>query len=794
MNLDRKVLITIFISSAASLAFEVLLTRIFSISLWYHFAFMIVSIAMLGFGASGTVLALNPRLRNVSRIGWYALALGISMATSYLLANRIPLDPVRLGWDKWQLLYIALYYLTLAVPFFFIGLLLATAFSAVSKESGRLYGADLLGAGLGSLGVLGLMYRIPPEQGVYIISLAALAAAFIYGGKSLKVAALLLMAADIAVFLHAPDFAKLRISEYKGFESAIRYPGAVHLKTWYTPFSRLDAFRSPAARFAPGLALGYLDPLPEQIGLSIDAGELTAVTAAGDERKLAFLDQLPAALPYALGERNSALLLDPRGGLHVLLARHHQVRRIAKVEGNPDLVRVVREEYGAFSGEIYSSDTWTGLGRSWLMGRKERFDLIDLSLLGVEPSGSFGIAEEYRYTVEAFREYLEHLGPDGILSVNLYLIPPPRLELRLLSTIAAALEELGKTPAGHVAAMRSWGSLCLLVKKAPLSFADITAIRRFAAERRFDLVYLPGMTAAESNIHVKMPTTDYFEAFRDILDPAARRRFSDRYLFDITPVRDDAPFFHYFLKFGNLRETYRVMGRKWLFFLEEGYILPAIFVQVLLISLVLVALPAIGLRKKGVGENYRQAPEHDAGKRFLPYFALLGLGYMFVEIVLIQKFMLLLETPPYAVATVLAALLASSGAGSLLGHRFQTLQGAATPFALAMLLLLYHFLLPGITSALLPWPLWVKVALAFVLLVPAGVLMGIPFPTGLKLLGERSASLIPWAWAMNGCCSVLAPPLAVMCAMGIGFSGVLLLAALAYFLAAISLKVIGCRL
>ncbi|MBI1920931.1 MAG: hypothetical protein HYS23_07590 [Geobacter sp.] len=781
MNLDRKVLITIFISSASSLAFEVLLTRIFSISLWYHFAFMIVSIAMLGFGASGTALALNPRLRDMSGIGWYALALGISMTSSYLVTNRIPLDPVRLGWDKWQLFYIALYYLTFSLPFFFIGLLLATAFSAVSKESGRLYGADLLGAGFGSLGVLGLMYRIPPEQGVYLISMAALAAAFGYGGKYLKLVTVLFMAADLALFLHAPEFAKLRISEYKGLESAIRYPGAVHLKTWYTPFSRLDAFKSPAARFAPGLALSYLDRLPDQIGLSIDAGELTAVTAA-DEKKLAFLDQLPASLPYALGKKKSALLLDPRGGLHVLLANRHQVGRIVKVETNPDLVRVLREDFGAFSGGIYSDDTWTGLGRSWLKGRKELFDLIDLSLLGVEPAGGFGIAEEYRYTVEAFREYLAHLEPDGLLCLNLYIIPPPRLELRLLATIAAAMEEMGEAPSGHVAAVRSWGSLCLLVKKTPLSSADITAVRRFAAERRFDLAYLPELTAAESNVHVKMPTTDYFAAFRDILDPAARKRFSDRYLFDITPVRDDAPFFHHFLKFGNLSETYRTMGRKWLFFLEEGYILPAIFVQVVLISLVLVALPAIGLRKKDPGDIGR-----GTGKVFLPYFALLGLGYMFVEIVLIQKFILLLETPPYAVATVLAALLASSGAGSLLGHRYPLLQGAVTPFALAMLLLLYHLLLPGITATLLPFSLWVKVALAFALLVPPGILMGIPFPTGLKLLGEQQISLIPWAWAMNGCCSVLAPPLAVICVMGIGFSGVLLLAALAYFLAAICL-------
>lgn len=783
MKTDRKILPVIFLCSSASLAFEVLLTRIFSISLWYHFAFMILSIAMLGFAASGTTLALFPRLASLSRAGWYALALGVAMGAAYLTANRIPLDPVRLSWDKSQLLYIALYYLVLAIPFLITGLLIATAFTVASAQSGLLYGADLLGAGLGSIAVLILMNGTPPERAVFIISIPPLVAAWLVGGRRLKAAALLLAGIGLAFLVATPQFARPRISEYKGLESALRYPGARHLKTWHSPFSRVDSFQSPAARFAPGLGLGYLDPLPPQIGLSVDAGSLSAVTAADDERKLAFLDHLPAALPYAVGKRGNVLLLDPRGGLHAMLAARNGAERTVKVEGNPDLLRAVKEEYGRFSGGIYDTATRSGLGRSWLRGSRERFDLIDLSLLGVEPSGSFGIAEEYRYTVEAFREYLAHLGPDGLLSLNLYIIPPPRQELRLLATIATALEGMGLSPARHVAAVRSWGTVCIIVKRSPLTGGDITAIRGFAEKNRFDLAWLPGLTAAGSNVHVRMPSTDYFEAFRDILDPAARRRFTEKYLFDITPVGDDAPFFHYYLKLGNMGETYRVMGRKWLFFLEEGYILPAVFVQGALISLALVSLPAIA------GRRWPRAGGRGRGGRwFIPYFALLGIGYMFVEIILIQKLILPLEAPPYAVATVLAALLVSSGAGSLLGERLPWLRGPATPCAISIMLLAYLPLLPRTTAPLLPFPLWARVMLVFLLLVPPGLLMGIPFPGGLKVLGKRDASLIPWAWAINGCCSVLAPPLAVMCAMGIGFGGVLALAAIAYFLASICLK------
>jgi len=481
-----------------------------------------------------------------------------------------------------------------------------------------------------------------------------------------------------------------------------------------------------------------------------------------------------------IGNRERALILDSKGGLQVLVARRFATREIVAVESNPALLRVIRDDWRAFSGDIYGARSFPGMGRSWLTGSNERFDIIDISLQGTEPFGSFGIAEDYRFTVEAFQEYLGHLGRDGLLSVNLYLIPPPRTELRLLATMIAALEESGvREPGRHLAVIRSWGTLCLLVKQSPLTAGDIDRIRSFCEERWFDPVYYPGIVPGEANRYVKMRTDDYFPAVAALVSPDRRGRFLADYPFDIRPVRDDGPFFHYYLKLGRVGDIYRLMGQKWQFFLEEGFIVPAVFGQVAILSGLLLTMPFLA----GKGSRCGAA----GGRWLLPYFALLGSGFMFVETALIQRIILPLETPSIAVATVLAALLVSSGSGSLLSRRCTALQSPATAAVIALLVMLYSLSLPAASALLAPWALPLKIGAVFLLFIPLGLLLGIPFPTGLRVMGEANPLLIPWAWVINGCFSVMAPLLAIMVATLAGFTAVLGLGAAAYALAFLNL-------
>lgn len=761
MSLPR-LLAGIFFCSISAISLEITLTRVFSISLWYHFAFMVISIAMLGLGLSGTVLSLTPALKKREWLGTYAIGLSIAVLAGYVGTNLVPLDPARLAWDRQQLLYIGLYYVLLAIPFFFFGLIVTTAFSVESERSSLVYGADLLGAGAGSVAAVVLMSGLGPEISVFAIAACALAGAALLGKPKTSVSVLVLVAILAGV---NPDFIKIRMSQYKGLEQALRFPGAKHLRTYYSGFSRVDIFESPMVRFAPGMSLKYLKPLPPQLGLSVDGTGINAITEAGGNT--AFLRYLPSALPYEIAERHSALVVEPKGGLTALLAREYGADYIEKAESNLLLVDVIRKDFGEFSGGIYDTSTHKKLARSRLLSTDRKFDVIDVSLTGAVPSGLFGMSEDYALTVEAFKQYLTHLTEDGVVSLNMYLIPPPRTELRLLATSLAALEEMGVSDAEkHIVAIRSWGSITMLVKRTAFVHGELNALKEFSKGKNFDLVYYPGIKEEEANVYVKLPENDYYRAFRNVIDPETRADFIGDYIFDISPVYDESPFFHHYLRFDRIKETLEVMGGKWQFFVEEGYLLPAVLVQVLVLSLILLLLPAF-VRK-------------ERPSIFLSYFALLGLGFMFVEVPLIQGMILPLENPSYAVAAVLASVLIWSGAGSLLSQRYSSLRTPRTVIVLAALVVPYGLLLIPVAGKVAAYPLALKFVLSFLLVAPAAVLMGIPFPMGMRLLGERSPGMIPWAWAVNGCFSVLAPILATMLALDFSFKAVFLLGAVMY--------------
>ncbi|HET6364386.1 MAG TPA: hypothetical protein VFG02_05000 [Nitrospirota bacterium] len=775
---NRALLRLIFNASFASLSYEIALMRTFSISLWYHFAFMVISIAMLGIGASGTALSIFPSLKDIRKVPRYALMLAVSIPASYLLANAVPFDPARLSWDRIQILFISLYYVILCIPFFCFGLIVSIAYSTMSREATAIYASDLLGAGAGAIAMVWLLSLGGPEASVFIIS-SLLATGLLYQvDRKTRTVSALLFFLNMAVLFMQPAFIQPRISPYKPFAFALQFPGAERISTAYSPYSRVDLFKSPAIRFAPGLSFAYLEPLPEQTGVAVDAGDIYAMTNDTDDSRLSFIRSLPSSLAYLLGSNNDVLIIEPRAGLALLTARQFGARTISAVDSNPLVIRAVREYGREHASSIYEENTWSGLGRTWLAATDREFDLIDLSFMGSLPSATFGFAEDYRFTVEAFEQYLAHLKREGFLSLNLYIIPPPRSELRLLATLARSAEASGiRDISRHIVAIRSWDTLTMVMKRSALIPEDIRRIKAFAREKRFDLMYYPGIRPEESNVHIKMPGNEYAEAFQRLVSKETRDRFMADYLFDIQPVPDERPFFHYYLKLKNIKAIYRVMGEKWQYFIEEGYLLPVLFVQVLVVSLILILLPLLTLKRTVAGNNVHNS------LRSLSYFALLGIGYLFLEIAFIQKMILSLENPAYAASTVIASVLICSGIGSLLSRRFRTLKSPRVLLILAALAVVYSIMLPGTTASMSHHPLLVKIVLAFVILMPAGILLGIPFPLGISVLGSTAPRLIPWAWAVNGCFSVLSPVLAVMLALSAGYQTVLITGAAMYLIA-----------
>jgi hypothetical protein len=466
---------------------------------------------------------------------------------------------------------------------------------------------------------------------------------------------------------------------------------------------------------------------------------------------------------------------------------------IHKVESDPFFLRIVRDDFREYSGGLYESETWAGYGRNYLHQLTEsaegrNYTLIDIPMTSTSVSGTFGISEDYRFTVNAFKRYIKSLDRNGMMSISLYLIPPPRAEYRIIATAITALEQSGiKDIDSHIAAIRSWDSMTILVKKSPFTVPELDHIRQFAQDRNFDTVYYPGITAEETGRFIKSPSNDLFNGFRNIISPETRLSFISGYLFDIAPVYDDNPFFHYYLKSHNVKAIYNTMGRKLLYFLNEGYLLPVLLIIVSTFSFIIILLPVV-INAMQKGTDTGRLFKHNLALPALVYFGMLGLGFMFVEVTLIQKAILILENPAYSVSIVLISILISSGLGSMCGSRFSGLQTHHSLLILSILISLFALIQPFLFTKMTGLNLPLRIPALLIAIIPMGFFMGIPFPLGIKLIGRKQESLIPWAWAVNACLSVLAPIMTIMIALVAGFNLVLWLAVFAYVVAFMALK------
>jgi len=779
----------IFLTTAATLILEISLVRLLSVAQWHHLAFLVVSIALLGYGASGAFLFSFPRFfqpgepPNLSRVSWLFSA---STLGSYIIGNQIPFDLVRIAWDRWQVFHLSLFCLVYAVPFFFSGLIVSSALTRWSALSGKIYAADLIGASAGCFLVLGLFSLLGGTGTLFFSAFLSGLAALIFSWRQKSFSFLLWIWPAIPALLsfYPPSFLQLVISPYKPLSAALLHPGSRLLETRWNSFSRVDVVDSPAVRTAPGLSLRYPERLPPQIGLCVDAERMNALTRLSGEVRgkdeFRFLSALPASLPYQLARPERVLIFDPMGGLDVLISLYHQVRETVVLETNPAVVDLIRGTYASYSGNLYRREgvrVEIGDGRSFLRGKPAPFDLIVFPLtetLGASASGLSSLREDYRLTVEAFQDYLEALTPTGFMAVQLYLLPPPRSELRLVSVLQEAFKRSGKAAGNHLLAMRSWGTFSLFIKKGEILPAEIAALKSFCEKWRFDPVYYPGMPAGEANRYNRFPVPVYFSAVQNLL--RQEKLFLASYPFDLNPATDNAPFFHHVFRWGHWKEIYHLAGEKWQILVEGGFLLPLVFLQALLLSFFFILLPA-AWRKKEL--PFLGAPHF----RWILFFFAIGLAFMFVEISLIQKFILFLSHPVYAVSAVILSILIFAGLGSRISaflHPRQSLKRMLP--ILVGLLILYAFLLSRILPFFQGWQLEARYFLSALLIAPLGLTMGIPFPAAIRLLGAQKPEFIPWAWCANGCASVLGAILPVLIALSWGFQAVWLLSSLLYLL------------
>jgi Spermine/spermidine synthase domain len=784
--------------SAAALAYEILLTRLFSIIQWHHFAYMAISVALLGYGAAGTLVTLFKRELESRLIEVFAVSAGgfaLTATICFLLAQAVPFNALEFLWDLRQPLWLAVVYLLLLVPFLFAGVCVCMCFTCYATASRRIYSFDILGAAAGSLGVVLALYVLSPTTALACVSLLALVGAglaWTSGSRGSWFApAAVIAAATLVIGLLQSPFGELRMSPYEQLPQMLETMGAKVIAQRSSPLGQLTVLDSPDVplRHAPGMGLSATHEPPPQFGVFTDGEAMSALNHFhGNLEELAYLRDLTSAAPYAIKHHAKTLVLGAGAGADVCQAIVHGARHIDAVELNPQVVELVERDFAEFSGKPYSRPEVAlhlGEARGFVAGTSERYDLIHIGLLdssGSSSAGLYSLSENYLYTVEALRLYLSRLAPNGILSITGWVNLPPRDTLKLFATAVAALESDGVAdPGQRLILIRGWRAATLLIKNSAFTLGEIESLRGFSRQRSFDFGWYPGMPATEADRYNKLDRPYFHEGTVALLGPQ-REAFLERYKFNIRPASDDRPYFHHFFRWQSAPELLRMKERGGLPLLEWGYpLLVMTLIQAVVFSALLVLLPLT--RRRGAGAAATSVP----GWRIAGYFAALALAFMFVEIAFIQKFILFLNHPLYAIAVVLSAFLLSAGLGSALAQRLEGTRSGLRPVwpvaSIALLCIVYLLVLPLATDFLVRLPDALRIAAAALLILPLGLCMGMPFPLGLEALGRHSPAAVPWAWGINASVSVVSAVLATLLAIHFGFRAVIVIAVVLYLLA-----------
>ena len=787
---------SVLLLSACALAYELLLMRLFAIIQWHHFAYMVIGLALLGYGVSGTLVTLfqRPLLRQFNSLYPLAIVLfGLTSAGCFQLAQLIPFNAEAILWDPWQALHLAALFLLLSLPFLFAASALCLAFMRFGRAVASIYAADLVGAAVGSLALVALLFVLFPQHLLLAIAALALATAGLACWELDSRPRLLLLSLLLAVIgtglLYPSASAPLRLSPYKPLPQTLRVEGTQVLSERSSPLGLLTVVASDTVPFreAPGLSLNApTEPAP-QLALFTDGGSRTVISRfPGRLEDLAYLGYTTSALPYQLGPVERVLVVGAGGGSELLQALYYGVDRIDAVEINPQVVTLVDQVHGDFSGRIYSHPSVhveTREIREFLLTGSERYPLIQIAMsegFNASSSGLYALHESYLYTVEALRLYLDHLRPGGVLALTRWINVPPRDSLKLLATVADALRLRGENPATRLVMVRSWNTATLLAKRGPFSAAELDAVRQFSGSRGFDIVYLPGLSADQANRYSRLRSPMFYDAASALLDQR-RDSFLARYKFDLTPATDDRPYFHHFFRWQTFLELFSLRQRGGMSLIEWGYlVLIGTLLVATLASLLLVLLPlrwSARLRSTTATGLERH--------RVALYFAGIGLAFLLIEIAFMQRFLLFLHHPVYAIALTLTAFLLFAGIGSGWSAaatrrwgRHRTLWGSV--LAIVAVGGLYLLLLGHLFAALATLPMPLKMALTVSLVAPLAFAMGIPFPLALASLAEHAPHQVPWAWGINGCASVIGASLATLLAIHFGFTLVILVALLIY--------------
>jgi len=784
----------VFFCAAGVLGYEVALMRILLVASWHHFAFLVISLALLGFGASGTMLALA-RDRILARaertLDALLLATAVSMPVCAAVLQHLPVEAAVVPVLMWrQLGWWAVFWIVAVVPFFTGAAAIGLGLMVAPRRVATVYAWNLLGSGLGAVATTVAMAVVSPAWLPAVTGAIAMLAVVGPPWSRARLATAAVATGVVAAWLTTSGPA-IRSDPYKyaaRVEQLVEQGRVSEVASAWSPRAAIRVYSGDVFHDLPFLGMGAMPPAMDSLTLDgHHAGSLLDVD--GPEGAAALDTTLMAAAYDLVSARPRVALLGERDGVNVWLAVRGRASRIAVVQPDATLLGLLRGPLGAGVGRVFARPEVEVVSvepRHFVDHADDTFDLVQLVTLQSLSVGAgiAGLAEDHLATVEGLSAALDRLEPDGVLSVSRAIQTPPRDNLKLLVTLAAALARRGVTePGRHVAVVRDYLGVCTMVRPTPWTDGDVARIRELVRRRQLTPVWFPGVRPDELNRPDALPRSE--GAPGDWYHHAAVRLFEGQgdqviaeSVYDLRPPTDARPFFTDFTRLASLDAFRRAFGDLWLTRAELAYLFVLASAGAVAVAGFLLTLAPVVLSRSVRRSRGKLAT--------VGYFAALGLAYLLLEMALLSRVAFLVGDPVTAAAVVLTAFLLLSGVGSALAQRVDAARRvpvAAAVLGIAAVASVVAVLLGAVAGWLGGSHVAVRCAAAVAVVAPLALLMGFPMPLGLARLHRGAPPLVPLAWGVNGFASVLAAPLAVLLAMTWSYH-VVTVAAVGLYLAA----------
>jgi predicted membrane-bound spermidine synthase len=765
----------IFLIAASTLLFEICLSKIFSIIHYHYFAFFIISTALFGYGLSGVVLSISERLKNIQpeKLLYHSsLLFGLSIVSSYRIILSIPLRISELL-SAPQIILLCVVYVVLMIPFFFSGLTIGALLSAFGTRINKLYFLDLLGAGIGCAFIVLLIPEFGGSGTILAAAVIALASVFAFSFRVRQriVPAILILVVLFAIPRAEVYFPSAGQSEKRYFKQSVENNEILY--TGWSPAARIDV-----ATGGKNHRVIWIDGGTNQSLMYKNAGRIKNHSTPKNVYR-------SVEIPFLLVKNPNVMIIGPGGGPEVASALQYDAKFITAVELDPVITTLVQGTFSKYLGHLYSNPRVRLVneeGRSFIRRSNEKYDIIQQknnSHPMAVASGALNLTETYLLTKEAFNEYLDHLTPGGFLTISRHG------GIRLLNLGYEVLKDRGVAePQRHMILVRENDlNQTFILKNAEFTSAEIEVIQRYCSDVNEPILFDPFQWKYSNNVFSKLVNEDRRS---EILKTAP---------YELSAPTDDWPFIEHFYRAKTLfdremkirqYEPFWADANLWSFTLGEGRYsdlsLYVILLQAVLLSGIFIIWPLLRFKRAGISTQ-------GAGRLLLYYFCL-GTGFILIEISFIQKYILFIGYPVYAVAVILFAILIAAGLGSYFSSllklsTIRTIQLAV--IALILLAAFQVFVIPKMFSKFISISFPARILLAVVFILPAGFFMGIPFPTALSWTSRTYPQFVPWAWGINGYATVIGSVLAVILALYFGFQAVLWISVAIYVIGYLSI-------